>query len=209
MRDRRVDQMGDLFKGAQVGRVGDGLGAAACSDDTLGDLVELAVHVGASEWQPRCVMLVHARSTRPPRTGREGGRQCDLYSAQATWKRSCRSRSRAAWSAAFRRTSGSSRRHSDARGNAARKLCAPSVLGTAHRRGDPARRPFTAGLERPALRNRRTRTGSPSGSPGEEIASACRERALPRCCAERSRVPMLLSLRLPPKGAAERLIETA
>src|SRR5207244_1774766 len=56
--DRRVDQSGDLFKAAQVGGVGHGLGAAACSDDTLGDLVELAVQLGAGGRPPRCVMLV-------------------------------------------------------------------------------------------------------------------------------------------------------
>jgi hypothetical protein len=45
------------FRGAQVGGVGHGLGAASCGDDTLGDLVELTVHVGLGGRAPRCVML--------------------------------------------------------------------------------------------------------------------------------------------------------
>jgi hypothetical protein len=40
----------------------------------------------------------------------------------------------------------------------------------------PARRPFTAGFERSALRSRRTRAGSPSESPQTRLASACRSR---------------------------------
>jgi hypothetical protein len=65
-------------------------------------------------------------------------------------------------------------------------LCGAQVLG--RRTGGEVQRAVLCCrlIERPALRNRRTRTGSPSGSPGEEIASACRERALPRCLAEPS-----------------------
>ena len=40
----------------------------------------------------------------------------------------------------------------------------------------PARRPFTAGLVRPALRSRRPRAGSPWQSPRTRFASACRSR---------------------------------
>ena len=40
----------------------------------------------------------------------------------------------------------------------------------------PARRPFTAGLVRPALRSRRPRAGSPWQSPQTRFASACRSR---------------------------------
>ena len=59
----------------------------------------------------------------------------------------------------------------------------------------PARRPFTAGESARRLRLHRTPAGRPSASQVRRSDSVCRERALPACRAERSRVrlPLLLA----------------